>query len=79
VETGSWQGFLTSKGTSPAMAARLNAEIKKVLAMPEIASKIVELGGDVRTSSSADEFGGWLTKAIAEWGEVVKTENIQAE
>ena len=31
------------------------------------------------TSNSADEFGGWLTKAIAEWGEVVKAENIQVE
>jgi tripartite-type tricarboxylate transporter receptor subunit TctC len=79
VETGSWQGFLTSKGTSPAMAARLNAEVKKVLAMPEIANRIVELGGDVRTSDSADEFGGWLAKAIAEWGGVVKAENIQVE
>ena len=29
VEIGSWQGFLTSKGTPPAMAARLNAEIKQ--------------------------------------------------
>jgi tripartite-type tricarboxylate transporter receptor subunit TctC len=79
VETGSWQGFLTSKGTPPAMAARLDAEIKKILAMPEIANKIVELGGDVRTSSTPGEFGDWLTKAIAEWGDVVKAENIQAE
>jgi tripartite-type tricarboxylate transporter receptor subunit TctC len=79
VETGSWQGFLTSKGTPPAMAARLNTEIKKILAMPEIANKLVELGGDVRTSSTPGEFSDWLTKAIAEWGDVVKAENIQAE
>ncbi len=79
VETGSWQGFLASKGTPPAMAARLNAEVRKILAMPEIAGKIVELGGDVRTSATPDEFGGWLTKAIAEWGGVVKAESIQAE
>ena len=56
VETGSWQGFLASKGTPPAMAARLNAEIRKVLAMPDMAKKIAELGGEVRTSSP-DEFG----------------------
>jgi tripartite-type tricarboxylate transporter receptor subunit TctC len=78
VETGSWQGFLTSKGTPPAMATRLNAEIRKILAMPEIAQKITELGGDIRTSSP-DEFGGWLTKAIAEWGAVVKAEGIQVD
>jgi tripartite-type tricarboxylate transporter receptor subunit TctC len=79
VETGSWQGFFASKGTPPAMAARLNAEIRKVLAMPEIAAKIVELGGEVRVSGTPDEFGGWMTKAIAQWGEVVKAENIQLD
>ena len=51
VETGSWQGFLTSKGTPPAMAARLNAELRKILAMPEIVNKMVDLGGEVQTDT----------------------------
>jgi tripartite-type tricarboxylate transporter receptor subunit TctC len=78
VETGSWQGFLSSKGTPPAMTARLNAEIRKVLAMPEIANRIVDLGGDIQTGSP-EEFAGWMTKAIAEWGEVAKAEGIQLD
>ena len=78
VETGSWQGFLASKGTPPAMTDRLNAELRKVLAIPEISKKITELGGDVRTSSP-QEFGGWLTKSIAEWGEIIRAENIQLD
>jgi tripartite-type tricarboxylate transporter receptor subunit TctC len=78
VETGSWQGFLASKGTPPAMAARLNAEIRKVLAIPEVAKKIEDLGGEIR-SQSPEEFGQWLTKSIAEWGEVVKAENISLD
>ena len=78
VETGSWQGFLTSKGTPAPMVARLNAELRKVLSMPEIASKIADLGGDVRTNTP-DEFATWMTKAIAEWGEVAKSENISLD
>ena len=78
VETGSWQGFLTSKGTPPAMTERLNAELRKILAMPDIKQKMTDLGGDVRTSTPA-EFGAWLTKAIDDWGAVVKAENIQIE
>ena len=35
-------------------------------------------GVDVRTSTPA-EFGGWLNKAIEEWGAVVKAENIQID
>jgi tripartite-type tricarboxylate transporter receptor subunit TctC len=78
VETGSWQGFLASKGTPPAMTARLNSELRKILAMPEIEKKMADLGGYVKTNSS-DEFGAWLTKAIAEWGDVVKAENISLD
>jgi len=78
VETGSWQGFLASKGTPAAMAARLNDEIRKVLATPEVANRIVDLGGDIRTGST-EEFAGWMTKAIAEWGEVAKAEGIQLD
>ena len=78
VEVGSWQGFLASKGTPPAMAARLNAEIKKILAMPEIANKIVELGGEVRTDTP-EQFGAWIAKAIQDWGAVVKAEGIQVD
>jgi tripartite-type tricarboxylate transporter receptor subunit TctC len=78
VETGSWQGFLTSKGTPPAMTARLNAELRKILTSPEVVNKMAELGGDVKTSTS-DEFATWLSKAIGEWGEVVKAENISLD
>jgi tripartite-type tricarboxylate transporter receptor subunit TctC len=78
VETGSWQGFLTSKGTPPAMTARLNTELRKILDSAEITKKLAELGGDVKTSTP-DEFALWLTKAIGEWGEVVKAENISLD
>jgi hypothetical protein len=32
----------------------------------------------VRTSKP-DEFAAWMSKAIAEWGEVVKAENISLD
>jgi tripartite-type tricarboxylate transporter receptor subunit TctC len=78
VEVGSWQGFLASKGTPPAMTARLNGEMQKILAMPDIANKIVELGGEVRTDTP-EQFGAWIAQAMADWGEVVKAENLQTD
>jgi tripartite-type tricarboxylate transporter receptor subunit TctC len=77
-DTGSWQGFFASKGTPPAMANRLNEEIRKVLAQPDVSAKIVELGGELKAGSAA-ELGAWITKAIAEWGAVVKAENISLD
>jgi tripartite-type tricarboxylate transporter receptor subunit TctC len=78
VDTGSWQGFFASKGTPPAMATKLNAEIRKVLGMPDVSAKIVELGGELK-AGSAEELGAWVTKAIAEWGEVIKAENLSLD
>ncbi len=78
VETGSWQGFLASKGTPAAMVARLNTELRKVIQNPEISAKIAGLGGDVRTQSP-EEFVTWMNGAIAEWGQVVKAENISLD
>ncbi len=78
VETGSWQGFLTSKGTPPAMVARLNTELRKILAMPEIPARSPSLVA-MCAPEAPDEFAAWMTKAIAEWGEVVKAENIQID
>ena len=77
-DTGSWQGFFASKGTPPAMAERLNAEIRKVLAAPEVSAKIVDLGGEMKAGSAA-ELGDFVTKAIAQWGEVVKAEKISLD
>lgn len=78
VDAGSWQGFFASKGTPPAMVARLNAEIRKILETPEISSKIVELGGEMKTGTP-DDLAAWVTKAMAQWGEVVKAENISLD
>ena len=47
-DAGTWQGILTTGGTPPAMVARLNAEIGKILETPEIKHKIAEQGGVVK-------------------------------
>lgn len=75
VDAGSWQGFFTSKGTPPQTIAFLNAEIRKIVAKPEIAQRIVSLGGEVR-AGSAEELGAWVDQAMAQWGEVVQAEKI---
>jgi tripartite-type tricarboxylate transporter receptor subunit TctC len=75
IDAGSWQGFFTSKGTPPALVARLNAEIRKIVATPEISKRIVDLGGEVR-AGSAEELGAWVGTATGQWGEVIRAEKI---
>ena len=47
-------------------------------AMPDISAKITELAATC-APGAPEEFTAWMTKAIAEWGDVVKAENIQIE
>jgi tripartite-type tricarboxylate transporter receptor subunit TctC len=78
IDSGTWQGFHTSKGTPPAMVARLNQEIRKVLAMPDIAAKIAELGGEVK-AGSPDDMAKWMSQAIVDWGKVVQEADIKLD
>ncbi|KRE16695.1 twin-arginine translocation pathway signal protein [Bosea sp. Root483D1] len=75
-DAGTWQGILTRAGTPPAMVARLNAEIGKILAMPEIKDKIAEQGGVVRAGTPA-EFASWLSDATTRWGGIIREAGIK--
>jgi len=78
VDSGTWQGIVTTGGTSAPVVARLNAELKKVLSMPDIKKKIEDMGGDVIAGSPA-EFASWMKDNIASWGAVVREANIKVE
>jgi tripartite-type tricarboxylate transporter receptor subunit TctC len=75
-DAGTWQGLLTTGGTPPAAVARLNAELQKVLAMPDIQAKIAEQGGVVRPGS-ASEFSTWLADNIKAYTAVIQEAGIK--
>ena len=78
VDSGTWQGVMTTAGTPAPMVARLNAELNKILAMPEMEKKISELGAEVRTGSPAD-FTNWMKTNVAMWGVVIREAGIKLE
>jgi tripartite-type tricarboxylate transporter receptor subunit TctC len=75
VDSGTWQGIVTTGGTPPATVAALSAAFSRVLAHPDIAPKIVELGGVNRAEGPA-AFSAWMNDAIRSWGDVVRAERI---
>jgi len=77
-ESIAWFGFLAPPGTPKDIVAKLNAEIVKVLAIPEIRQRLVDGGSEVIGNSpeAADKF---LHSEIARWGAVVKAANIRAD
>ena len=73
-----WYGFLAPAKTGVAQIDRLNAELRKALAHPEVRQRLLEFGADAVASTPA-EFGTFLRAEIAKWGKVVREANIQPE
>ncbi len=73
---GTWQGILASGKTSPEMIKRLNEELQKILAMPDVQAKIAEQGGSVRPGS-ADDFKTWLSTNIDTYGKIIQEAGIK--
>ena len=74
----SWFAILTPAGTPKEVIARLNAEVVKALADPQVRQKLEELGFAVRGSSS-DELGTLTRAQLAKYARVIKEMGIVLE
>jgi len=77
-EFGTWQGIVVASGTPPAVIARLNAEIVKILQTPELKAKIAEQGGEVRTGTP-EAMAAWLKDSTKRWGDIIREAGIKGE
>ncbi len=68
-----WQGVLVPAGTPPDIVAKLNADLNKVLAMPEIRTKIAELGADPM-GGTPEQFAAFIKGETERWARLIKPE-----
>jgi tripartite-type tricarboxylate transporter receptor subunit TctC len=68
--------LLAPAGTPALIIERLNAEVNRVLKMPEVQEKIRAEGGQVMGGTSA-EFSALLKNDILKWGQVVKDSGVK--
>lgn len=73
-----WTGICASKGTPPAAIERVQREIAKVLAMPEISARLIADGLDP-VGSTPDKFREFLVADKRKWGAVIKDADIKPE
>jgi tripartite-type tricarboxylate transporter receptor subunit TctC len=74
----SWAGLLAPARTPPEIIARLNAEVAKVLALPDLKTKLSELGIEP-AASTPGEFDQLIRAEIARWGKVIRAQKITLE
>jgi tripartite-type tricarboxylate transporter receptor subunit TctC len=73
-----WAGFLAPTGTASAVVEKVNADLKKVLGMPEVRDKLAALGFEV-SPGTPQEFGAKIEREMAKVAKVVKDAGIRAD
>lgn len=77
-DVSSFLGIATSPGTPRAVIERLNAEVRKALADPDLKKRFADLGGDAR-ASSPEEMRAYVEGEIAKWKRVVESRGIEKQ
>ena len=70
-----WLGIMAPKGTPKEIVDKLNAEIGKIIAKPEIRDAWARQGA-VPMTMTPDQFGAYLKQDIEKWAKVIKTAGI---
>ena len=73
-----WLGLIAPKGTPPAIVSRLNTEITKIVARPDVQTEWAKQGA-VPMTMTPDEFGRYLAADIVKWERVVKISGARAD
>jgi len=73
-----WGGVFAPHGTPPDIVARLNSEINKILATPEMQQKFAALGAEIRITS-VDQFTAFAKTESAKYDAIVRDAGVKGE
>jgi tripartite-type tricarboxylate transporter receptor subunit TctC len=77
-EADQWYGIVVPAGTPAAVISRLNAEINKALALPDVARQLA-IEGATPMPGTPKAFGDLIASEIPRWAEVVKAGNVKPD
>jgi tripartite-type tricarboxylate transporter receptor subunit TctC len=73
-----WLGLMAPKGTPPAIVARLNAEIARIVSRPDVREEWAKQGA-VPLTMNPEEFARYMNDDIAKWARIVKISGAKAD
>ena len=74
----SWNGIHAPAATSKAVTGKLNAELLKVIAAPDVKERMSGLGMEV-AGGTPEEFGALVKSDIAKWAKVIREAGIKMQ
>ena len=72
----SWYALFAPKGTSKEIIAKVNADVERILAMPDVKEKSVTFGYRY-VGGSPEKLDAFLKGEIAKWAEVAKSASLK--
>jgi len=76
-EVETWFGVVAPAGTPRAVVGKLNADLRRVLALDDTQKRLAALGM-VPNPVSPEEFDAYIKAEIAKWGKVIQDADIKA-
>jgi tripartite-type tricarboxylate transporter receptor subunit TctC len=73
-----WYAFYAPKGVPAPIVAKLNAELRSILALDAVKTSVEKVGVDVATSTP-EELYALMKRDYARWGEVIRKNHITAQ
>ncbi len=73
-----WIGVLAPAGTPREIAEKLNAEVVRVVRLPDIREKLDAMGVEP-VGNTSEQMAEWIRREITKYGPVVKAANIKAD
>jgi tripartite-type tricarboxylate transporter receptor subunit TctC len=77
-DASTWYGVLAPAGTPAAIIGRLNAEITRMLQLPEVRERLASEGGEILGGSS-ERFASFLKAEHAKWSQIVKDSGARVD
>jgi tripartite-type tricarboxylate transporter receptor subunit TctC len=73
-----WNGLFAPAGTPREVVEKLNAEITKIVQMPDVRAKFQDLGAEPAPMKT-DEYAAWVQKEVNMWSRLVREAGIKPE
>lgn len=75
----SWYAVVAPAGTPPAIVERLNKEINRLMAAPEMAEQVKKVGFAAFPANTPTQFAQTIERDSREWGAIVKAAGVKAQ
>ena len=77
-EAGSWYGLLAPGGTPRAIVERINAEVVRIVQLPDVRERLTAEAFEVPIDTP-EQFAAHIKADVAKWAKVVKAAGIKAQ